>query len=805
MTGTSVFLQLFVGFLLSVAGSSCPVTISPPKVVVKHGDSISINCTADAEHDGMGWEASQGGIGRTMVNHLTWSVANLTDASMKVMCFINPLSDEQCHKAAGIVLYTIPEKVQIVSNSSNGTMEEGEDYYMICDLHNVAPVENLTVMWYKDNIRFHLEKFDKSINTLPNASKIYFTPTKEHNGVQFRCEAHLDLTPEGPYINVSSQTFQIDVKFGPDVDCSTIEIAEGETLDSKCLILGNPSPYVKWLKKGEEIDSSVPLKREDAGSYRVNAEGYKNSIIEKEVLVRVLYGPELSCPDIYTALEDTSIDLTCKVRGYPEPEVTLYKDGEVVRNLENITRNDAGYYTVVASTENQSVNHTFEIIVYYPPSQIFEHEDSEFTIGSSVSLKCSATGNPRPEYYWTYFNTTNISEESDDGVSRLVIHNATTYNIGSYTCLASNKHGNVSKTARLSMEGAEQECPLHISPERIVLEYNSERKSATCKALTTSTNVIEIFWQDNRGIKNSSLEWVADTRNWDPRPVCNGTFKGIGPCHKTLDIILYKQPDSVSVSIEGGHTSLKEDNIYTLVCEITGVAPAKNVRVRWFQGNESFTPPRNKAHVSCNRCNINETKSNVNMWFSTNITVNRTHNGVEFSCEAALDLPENTPTFPTVSRPLNITVHYPPTINKTKLSNTVPVFSGYAEDLKCEADGNPRPEIRWISEVDLPPQRSDGVLSVTQEGKYTCNATNHYGSDYHRVEVIEKTDYLPLIAGFVAVTVVAISVIFVFIYSIYYKNTKMRRYNLKNPKLSTHDGNVAHNGWDMQFPMTKLS
>lgn len=67
-------------------------------------------------------------------------------------------------------------------------------------------------------------------------------------------------------------------------------------------------------------------------------------------------------------------------------------------------------------------------------------------------------------------------------------------------------------------------------------------------------------------------------------------------------------------------------------------------------------------------------------------------------------------------------------------------------------------------------------------------------------------DYLPLIAGFVAVVVIIISVIFAFIYSIYYKNTKMRRYSLKNVKLNnTYNGNVAHNSWESQFPMTRLS
>ncbi|CAL9693134.1 unnamed protein product [Knipowitschia caucasica] len=345
-----------------------------------------------------------------------------------------------------------------------------------------------------------------------------------------------------------------------------------------------------------------------------------------------------------------------------------------------------------------------------------------------------------------------------------------------------------------------QECPLQISPEIMVLEHNGEAASATCKALEPS-NVKELYWMDEGGNQTSSTsEWIADTQHWDVRPVCKGDFHGLGKCEKRLDLILYKIPDSVSINIEGGDVPLKENDLYTLVCEVTNVAPAKQVVVHWFHGNESF---KSQSEVTCVGCNINTTRS-VTMLFRTNITVDRKLNGVEFSCEAVLNLPEiHHP--PTVSTPLNITVHYPPIINTSKLSSTVPVFSGYSEDLKCEADGNPRPEIRWISDVAVSPQRSNGVLSVTGKGIYICNATNHYGSDYHQVEVIEKVDYLPLIAGFVAVTVVIISIIFVFIFSIYYKNTKMRRYNLKNPKFGIHNhGNVAHNGWDLPLPMTKL-
>lgn len=88
-----------------------------------------------------------------------------------------------------------------------------------------------------------------------------------------------------------------------------------------------------------------------------------------------------------------------------------------------------------------------------PPSQILELEDTDVEVGSATWLKCSAAGKPRPKYSWTYFQSANVVEENEDGVSRLLIHDATAYNMGLYTCHAWNERGNVSKTARVTVKG----------------------------------------------------------------------------------------------------------------------------------------------------------------------------------------------------------------------------------------------------------------------------------------------------------------------------------------------------------------
>lgn len=74
-------------------------------------------------------------------------------------------------------------------------------------------------------------------------------------------------------------------------------------------------------------------------------------------------------------------------------------------------------------------------------------------VGDNVSLKCSSSGNPRPEYSWDYDGASNVVEKREDGVTYLSITNATAENMGFYRCDAINNLGNVSKTVKVTVKG----------------------------------------------------------------------------------------------------------------------------------------------------------------------------------------------------------------------------------------------------------------------------------------------------------------------------------------------------------------
>ncbi|KAK3532067.1 hypothetical protein QTP86_006803 [Hemibagrus guttatus] len=167
------------------------------------------------------------------------------------------------------------------------------------------------------------------------------------------------------------------------------------------------------------------------------------------------------------------------------------------------------------------------------------------------------------------------------------------------------------------------------------------------------------------------------------------------------------------------------------------------------------------------------------------------------------------PTCPLFVRPDVVEVKYGETVNveykpiiTEKVIQRVPLFHGYPVVLSCVAIGYPEPTITWIFNNEISEVEN---LTVKEEtGEYTCVAVNPLGNDTKVVTVVMEEDYLPLIAGFVAVVVVIISVIFILIYSIYYKNTKMGHYTVEGAKPNAQNGNIAQNGKDGTIPMKKI-
>lgn len=163
------------------------------------------------------------------------------------------------------------------------------------------------------------------------------------------------------------------------------ETIEWEALEDVCNVTGYPAPVVSWRKDGQHINPTVPLSRVDTGMYVVEAEGasvyeipinltvlceypaassltLRRCSTAKECLFLPPDEPELFCPSVYTVLEHMPHNLTCTVEGYPKPNITWYKDGDVA-HPENLTRHNAGQYLIVAENKLGTVNATVDITV----------------------------------------------------------------------------------------------------------------------------------------------------------------------------------------------------------------------------------------------------------------------------------------------------------------------------------------------------------------------------------------------------------------------------------------------------------
>uniref|UniRef100_A0A663M3I2 Obscurin n=1 Tax=Athene cunicularia TaxID=194338 RepID=A0A663M3I2_ATHCN len=329
------------------------------------------------------------------------------------------------------------------------------------------------------------------------------------------------------------------------------EVQDGYPVSFDCIVVGKPLPTVRWFKDGKAIEENdhyminedqegchqliitavVPT---DMGVYRCLAEnnmGVASTKAELRVdLTSTDYETaadatetssyysakeyissreqeestteEEQLPQIFDELHDIHVapgaslaKFHLKVKGYPQPRLYWFKNGQPLKALDrilktdkqefhaleirNVTKADAGQYSVFVINSAGSAYSSARLVVKDPdekeePSETDSHEQlipprflERFTNkkvkkGASITLSVKVEGHPPPTITW-------LKEESQEDIiwikpdthgyklassnmhHSLILLDVKKKHSGAYTCIATNKAGQSICTATLEV------------------------------------------------------------------------------------------------------------------------------------------------------------------------------------------------------------------------------------------------------------------------------------------------------------------------------------------------------------------
>ncbi|XP_052407202.1 hemicentin-1 isoform X8 [Carassius gibelio] len=805
-----IFYLLFLGFgflcFSQIAGAQaeCPVQLSQQRVVVRYGGSVAVNCSTSVSHKGMGWEASEGAVAMTRDSLITWRVSNLTEWEIKPYCYIN--HKEQCQVELPVIIYKTPDNVSISIVKHRRTMIAGRQYQLQCDVQNVAPVHNLTVKWYKGQTLLNQTTFTEDSKTPVNVNpSVLIRPDRDDDGAQYRCEAELDLGAEGPQYppNKTSDFLSITVYFKPIINetklPSVVPVFRGCSKEIVCEAEGNPKPTISWILGTNDIVYNETLTISESTPEYVSCVA-ENSVGTTTRKVKVFI-QDISISTVNHTepmIAGKQYDLQCSIK-YVAPfkivDVGWYKWNKN-NIIETIKTPDILTYTVQirphradngsqfwceAKLEAEGTQRTstmksanLSITVHFKPIINETKLPSVVPVfrGYSEEIVCEAEGNPKPTISWilgtndiVYNKALTISESTPEYVS----------------CVAENSVGTTTRKVKVFIQVKpiinETKLP------SVVPVFRGYSKEIVCEAEGNPKPTISWILGTNDIVYNEVLTISEST----PENVSCVAENSAGKTTRQVKVFI----QDISISTVNHTEPMIAGKQYDLQCSIKYVAPFKIVDVGWYKQNKN---------------NITETiKTPDILTYTVQIRPDRADNGSQFWCEAKLEAEGTQRTSTMKSANLSITVHFKPIINENKLPSVVPVFRGYSEEIVCEAEGNPKPTISWILGTNDIVYNEVLTISESTPEYVSCVAENSVGTTTRKVNMVLKEDYLPLIAGLIAVIVAFISVIFIFIYSIYYKTAKMGHYSLKDAKPSAQNGDIAQNGKHSPIPMKKFS
>ncbi|XP_042142402.1 Down syndrome cell adhesion molecule-like protein Dscam2 [Ixodes scapularis] len=640
-----------------------------------------------------------------------------------------------------------------------------------CHLPSFAKDVLVITAWLRDDgLLIHSPITEGSKYALLPSGELYIRETDQQDGFRtYRCQTRHRLTGA---VSQSVTVGQLILTEPHNMVPPRITHLLGQVTaleDSEvvlpCVAQGFPVPAYQWLRKDEVSGRAEPVPTagprisliggnlviraaaaQDAGKYYcVVNNTARQDRAETELIV---YAPLRASvkPTRVSASIGHSLRLNCSTEGYPVREVSWTKDSrplytsdriKIIYNevlvVNGVKRQDRGMYQCFVRNRFETVQAASEVIINDEPpvlENIFP--ESIHKPGGSVSLRCTATGNPLPQVTWDLdgrhlpetirYRVGDYVTRDNRVVSYVNISSVRTEDGGIYRCRASNDVGLASHMARVNVYGPPTirlmgnvtalsggnlvvHCPVGGYPLTAIRWERDGRTLPSGHRQLVHANGTLVVSEVNRKADEGTYECVAENGRGDIARRALHVHVMVGP-----KVDPFKFP-----------SDLEEGMRSVVVCVVIDGDPP--VFIGWLKDGRPLTQDLG-AHTEM----LNTFTSSL-----TFHSVGPKHSG-NYTCVARNPAAA-------VNRSATMTVKVPPYWRKQPMDKAG--ILGESVLIDCQADGVPHPQIRWKKMIPGPPVESQTIISnpyiqilengslvlreigLNDAGEYMCQATNN--------------------------------------------------------------------------------
>ncbi|XP_023174444.1 lachesin [Drosophila hydei] len=248
------------------------------------------------------------------------------------------------------------------------------------------------------------------------------------------------------------------------------------------VITHNPRVTVSHLDQNTWNLHIKAVSEDDRGGYmcQLNTDPMKSQIGFLDVVIPPDFISEDTSSDVIVP-EGSSVRLTCRARGYPEPIVNwrredgseiVLKDnagtktlvssfrGEVLK-LTKISRNEMGSYLCIASNGvPPSVSKRISLSIHFHPVIQVPNQLVGAPLGTDVQIECHVEASPKSINYWikdtgemivssSKYHVQEHSQSMYETKMSMIVRKFQKDDVGSYRCIAKNSLGEVDSSIRL--------------------------------------------------------------------------------------------------------------------------------------------------------------------------------------------------------------------------------------------------------------------------------------------------------------------------------------------------------------------